>query len=99
MDPLPHIDHLVWDDWNRQHLTKHAVTPDEVEQVIASDPSARATYKNRPQVVGPTMAGRMLSVVIGSVPEKPDIYDVFSARPASHKERAAYVQQKGGSLP
>lgn len=41
MDDPPHIDHLAWDDWNRQHLTKHSVTPDEVEQVIASDSYAR----------------------------------------------------------
>ncbi len=59
MDRLPHIDHLVWDDWNREHLTKHDVTPDEAVQVIAGDPS----------------------------------------RPASRKERAAYVQQKGESTP
>lgn len=96
MEPLPHIDHLVWDEWNRQHLTKHGVTADEVERVIAGDPSVRATYKNRLQVVGPATAGRMLSVVIGPAPAQPDVYYVFSARPASRKERAAYASEKGG---
>ena len=95
----PHIDSLVWDDWNRQHLTKHAVTPDEVEQVVAGVSFARATYKDRLQIVGPTAAGRMLSVVIGPVPEQPHVYYTFSARPASRKERAAYAFQLRGALP
>src|SRR5688500_2238452 len=99
MGPLPHVDHLVWDSWNRRHLTMHGVAPDEVEQVIAGDPTVRATYKNRLQLVGSTAAGRMLSVVIGPVPAQPDVYFVFSARPASRKERAADALQKGGSQP
>lgn len=24
---------LIWDDWNRKHLTAHDVIPDEVEEV------------------------------------------------------------------
>jgi hypothetical protein len=29
------IDWLHWDDWNRDHIAKHAVLPEEVEEVIA----------------------------------------------------------------
>lgn len=97
MDVLPHIDQLVWDDWNRAHLTKHEVLPEEAEEVVAGEPSYRETYKSRLQVVGPTTSSRMLSIVIGRVPGEPGRYYVFSARPASRKERAAYAQQKGGS--
>ena len=97
MDTLPIVDEIVWDDWNREHLLKHGVTAAEVEQVIRGNPYARATYKNRLQVVGPTAAGRMISVVIGPVPAQPDIYYVFSARPASRKVRSAFARHKGGS--
>ncbi len=93
----PHIERLVWDDWNRDHLTKHQVLPDEVEEVVAGASTSRETYKARLLVVGPTTSERMLAIVIGPVPGDPGAYYVFSARPASRKERAAYTQQKGGS--
>ncbi|MDP9473917.1 MAG: hypothetical protein M3Q71_25195 [Chloroflexota bacterium] len=93
----PHIERLVWDDWNCSHLTKHEVLPEEAEEVVAGEPASRETYKSRLLVVGPTTSGRMLAIVIGPVPEQRGRYYVFSARPASRKERAAYTQQKGGS--
>jgi uncharacterized DUF497 family protein len=98
-EALPHIERLIWDDWNRQHLTKHQVTPIEAEQVIAGEPSVRISYKNRLQIVGPTATGRMVSVIIGPVPAAVDTYYVFSARPASRRERAAYDRLKGHSPP
>jgi uncharacterized DUF497 family protein len=92
----PRIDRLDWDDWNRTHIRKHAVVPEEAEEVVGGNAMIRVTYKQRLQYVGPTSEGRMLSVVIGAVPERPFVYYVFSARPASRKERALYAQAKGG---
>lgn len=40
-----HIDHLVWDAGNRRYLTKHQVLPEEAEEVAASEPVIRETYK------------------------------------------------------
>jgi uncharacterized DUF497 family protein len=97
MTSRPNIDRLVWDDWNRDHIAKHAVLPEEAEEVVAGQPTVRETYKQRLQFVGPTLAGRMLSIVVGPVPDQPGVYYVFSARPASRKERGAYAQEKGGS--
>jgi hypothetical protein len=37
------IDHLVWDDWNREHIARHNVTPEEVEQVILG--TCKALFK------------------------------------------------------
>lgn len=91
-----HIDRLVWDDWNQDHIAKHAVLPEEAEEAVAGGPVVRETYKGRLQFVGPTLAGRLLSIVIGGVPNQPGIWYVFSARPASRKERAAYQLAKGG---
>ncbi len=95
----PSLDRLHWDDWNRDHIAKHAVLPEEVEEVIAGLPTVSETYKQRLQLVGPTLAGRVLSIVVGAVPSRPGIYYVFSARPASRKERGMYEQSKGGSFP
>jgi len=93
----PHIDRFLWDDWNRDHIAKHAVTADEAEEVVAGDPIYRASYKQRLAITGPTMAGRMLTVVVGAVPDQPGTFYPFSARPASRQERGEYAHQKGGS--
>jgi uncharacterized DUF497 family protein len=94
----PRIDVLDWDDWNRAHITKHQVTPDEVEEVVAGDAIYFTTYKNRIIVIGPTATGRMLTVVIGESPYRRYQYYVFSARPASRSERREYSDAKGGHI-
>ncbi|HEX6755523.1 MAG TPA: hypothetical protein VF109_06210 [Mycobacteriales bacterium] len=32
------IAEVVWDDWNEHHISRHRVTPAEVEQVIFDRP-------------------------------------------------------------
>jgi uncharacterized DUF497 family protein len=91
----PYVDRLAWDDWNRDHIAKHAVLPEEAEEAVAGNSIFRAGYKRRFVVTGPTVAGRMLTVVIGEDPSQPRVYYVFSARPASREERADYRQEKG----
>ena len=95
----PRIDALDWDDWNRDHITKHAVTPDEVEEAVSGRAVYRASYKNRIAVTEATQAGRMLTVIIGESPRQAHRYYVFSARPASRSERRDYDQQHGGPVP
>lgn len=90
-----HIERLIWDDWNRGHIAKHAVTPGEAEEVVVGDPVVRESYKSRLLILGPTFIGRILAVVAGPVPGEPGSYYVFSARPASRKERRYYHQQRG----
>jgi len=57
MEFHPRIDRLVWDDWNRDHLTKHAVVPKEAEEVDSGDPVISAGYKGRLIFTGSTAAG------------------------------------------
>ncbi|MBA3517428.1 MAG: BrnT family toxin [Rhizobiales bacterium] len=99
MPSHPRLDRLVWDDWNRDHLAKHAVLPEEAEEMVAGDPMVRQTSKDRLQVIGPNLTGRILPVVTGRVPNELGAYDVFSARPASRKERDMCRKLKGGSTP
>ena len=94
----PQIDRLEWDDWNREHIAKHAVSTAEAEEVVAGFSLSRETYKQRLLVVGPTSTGRMLTVVIGPIPDRPREYYVFSARPASRSERKLFESQKGESI-
>ncbi len=90
------IDRLDWDDWNREHISKHDVLPEEAEEAVAGSPVFRETYKQRYQALGPTLAGRMLSVILGQVPNRAHVFYVFSARSASRAERRIYLElQKG----
>lgn len=93
----PHVAHLVWDAWNRPHIARHGVTPAEVEEAVAGEPFVEETYKGRLKLIGPTLGGRMLAVIIGPVPDVPGDYYVFTARPAHRTERRAYAAWKGGA--
>lgn len=64
-----HIEELIWDEWNEQHVIEHGVEPYEVEEAV-SDPSSRflrtrsAAEARRYIVLGLTEAGRYLFVVL-----------------------------------
>ena len=94
-DDFPEIEQRVWDVWNSEHIATHGVTREQVEEAVAGDTVARATYKNRFLVLGPTRTGRMVAVVIGAVPGQPGASYTFSARPASRAERRYYQNAKG----
>ena len=91
----PRVERFSWDDWNLEHIAKHAVMPEEAEEVVIGDATVQKSYKQRFQFVGPTVEGRMLSVIVGAVPDYIGVYYVFSARPASRKERREYKAEKG----
>src|SRR6516225_4619269 len=85
---------LVWDEWNVEHIARHEVTPDEVEQVCQGEPMTSETYSDRLRVVGPTDASRMLTVILA--PEGKGVYYPVMGRPASRKERRLYEDSKEG---
>ncbi|MBI3327100.1 MAG: BrnT family toxin, partial [Nitrospinae bacterium] len=88
------IRRLIWDTWNVAHIARHAVTPEEVEEVCHGEPVASQTYKGRIRVVGPTRRGRMLTVILAPTDEA-RIYYPITARPADRKERRNYREQRG----
>lgn len=94
----PGLEDLDWDDWNLEHIRKHAVSRKEVEEVIALRPIFQQAYKGRFLVIGPTLACRTLAVVVGPVPNRQGLYYVFSARPASRKERRIYRLTQGEEI-
>jgi hypothetical protein len=67
------IERLYWDEWNIDHIAKHDVMSEEAEEVVAGDPVVRATYKQRFQLIGPSLSNRILSVNVGQVPGYPGI--------------------------
>ena len=93
------VRHLVCDAWNVPHIARHQVTPSEVEEVHKQKHLTRPSYKCRLAITGPTISGRMLTVIV--VPEKEaGIFLPVTARPASRKERrlySAFLQKGGGN--
>lgn len=63
------IDELIWDPWNEEHVRRHGVEPEEVEEAVF-DPSTiflrtrSARSARRYIALGLTEAGRHLFVVL-----------------------------------
>jgi uncharacterized DUF497 family protein len=89
------IRRLIWDNWNVTHIARHEVSRAEVEQACHSDHIFFETYKSRLILIGPTLSGRMLAVILEG--EGDDIYYVVTARSADRKERRLYREEKGGA--
>ncbi|HSW47847.1 MAG TPA: hypothetical protein VLG67_02090 [Candidatus Saccharimonadales bacterium] len=59
------VNELIWDDWNREHLAKHKITQDEVEEVCLSGKyKAEKSYRNRIQLIGKTKKGKLLAIAL-----------------------------------
>jgi uncharacterized protein len=85
-------EHLVWDDWNQDHIARHDVTQEEVEQVTNNEYVFFPSFKERVVVIGLTDAGRALHITLAS--RAADTYYIITARVADRKERAYYQQHK-----
>ena len=55
------IRELLFDDWNEDHIARHHVVPEEVEDACLGDPFVSRTREGRLRVIGQTAAGRYLS--------------------------------------
>ena len=86
------VNKLVWDEWNTAHIARHGVSQAEVEEVCSGEPMIEQGYSERMRLVGPSLRGRMLSVVLA--PKDKDFYYPVTARPASRKERRKFQLQK-----
>ena len=85
---------LVWDAWNVAHIAHHEVTPEEVEEVCWGFTHSSRTYQDRLRVIGQTVSGRTLTVILA--PVQTEIYYPVTARPASRSERRTYRESEKG---
>lgn len=90
----PFVEEIVWDGWNLRHIAEHDVVAAQVEQVLLGKPVFAGSYKDRLVAIGPDASERILAVVIGPTPGTSTRFYVFSARPASRKERRFYVESR-----
>jgi hypothetical protein len=86
-----------WDDANRDHLARHQVTPEEVEQAIL-DPHAivleieSTRDEERAKAVGITARGRVLAVVFTL---RGEMIRPITAYAPSPRLQALYFQERG----
>jgi uncharacterized DUF497 family protein len=90
------VEQLIWEEWNVEHIARHDVRPQEVEEVCHGQFVASATYGGRLRLIGRTANGRMLTIILA--PEGEGNYYPVTARPASRKECRRYdeLQAEGG---
>ncbi len=58
------VNGLVWDEWNKNHLAGHNISPEEVEGVCNSKYSITESYRKRVLVVGKTKRGKKIAIVL-----------------------------------
>jgi uncharacterized DUF497 family protein len=80
---------ILWDDWNEDHIARHGVRTDEVEDVVRSP----STYVERRRngtygMLGRTAAGRGLLVVLA--PRGSGSYYVVTSRDVTPAERRRF---------
>ncbi len=81
---------LIWDDWNVEHIERHNVTPDEVEQVAFNYTSKIRKGKGKQiyYILGQTEAGRYIFIVLKEY--RRGVGRPITAREMSGKERKLY---------
>jgi len=89
------IDEFHWDEWNIEHIARHKVTPEEVEEVVFDDdPHVRKSGGVR-YLYGQALSGRYLFSVY--VPHQ-RFARIVTSRDMDEKERRLYRdwRKKGG---
>ena len=79
------ISGFEWDDGNIGHIRRHDFSPDEVEEVFASDWKVRRTREGRYVALGETLDGRLAFVVFQRLPKA--VVRVITARDMEAKEK------------
>jgi uncharacterized protein len=82
------ISELIWDDWNIDHITRHDVTPEEVEEVCASSHLLRKSRQDTYSIIGQTGAGRYLTIILS--PKGPGSFYPVTARGSDNKEKRKF---------
>jgi len=85
------IQNLIWDEWNVEHIARHGVKPEEVEQVCRSNYFFTKGRQNTYRVIGQTQGGRYLTIILAPRGQG-DFYPV-TARDADNKERRRFKKR------
>jgi uncharacterized DUF497 family protein len=83
---------LIWDDWNTDHIARHALFPEQVEEALR-DENAVFLKAKQGRVMALGRAGARLIASVLNAQETEGLYYVITARDMVKKERAYYRAQ------
>lgn len=90
------IQNLIWEQKNTDHIARHNVVPEEVDDVCYGWHVVRQSKFGRLFIIGPTLTGRMLTIIIEH--RNMDTFYPVTARDATDKEIKRYQLVQGGPL-
>ncbi len=80
-----------WDENNIEHILRHHVVPDEIEEACLNKPYIRKTLDNRYLIYGITDDGRHL-IIIG-INKGKGIFRTITARDMTEREKSFYKRR------
>ena len=86
---------VVWDDWNEEHIARHGVEVEEVEEVLAGMfalPFIQRARQGTYRALGQAADGRYLAIFF-AVRSPGRVYPI-TARDMDMKERRTYQRQR-----
>lgn len=86
------IDDFIVEPGREEHIARHSVSLTEVNEVIFGDPLMGRTQLGRWRLIGQTLSGRYLTVIVAR--RKPWVYALVTARDADEAERRLYRAQR-----
>lgn len=81
-----------WDKENFEHVLRHNVFPDDIEEACVNKPYVRKTFDERYLVYGVTDDGRYLLVV--GIYKGKGIFRVITARDMTEREKSLYKRRE-----
>ena len=82
-----------WDEANIEHILRHDVVPDEVEEACVNKPYVRKTLEDRYLIYGATDSGRYLFIV--GIKKERGVFRVITAREMTEREKSRHRRRKG----
>ncbi len=82
------IRRLIWDEWNIDHIARHNVEPEAVEEVCKSKNLFNKWKNETYRVIGQTEDGRYLTIFLA--PRIGQSYYPVTARDSTEKEKRAF---------
>jgi len=85
------ITRIAWDDRSVDHVARHGVTPEKVEEVVGSSAFITRGRDDTYRAIGRTHGGRYLTIILA--PRGSGTFYVVTARDADPSERRAYLRR------
>lgn len=85
------VKEIIWEEWNIEHIKKHGVSINEVEEAGKSLVYHRQTRENRFLAVGRS-GSRIITIIIKR--KEATKYYLVTARDASKKERKTVYEKE-----